>query len=82
MFEQQPTFELLFDQLGLASDEAAMEKFIQEHQLPAEVKLHCAEFWNAGQRDFLQSHWKKDDEWAIVIDELNQQLHLDSGPEV
>ena len=23
-------------------------------------------------------HWDKDDEWAIVIDELNQQLHVDS----
>ncbi|WP_273778425.1 MULTISPECIES: DUF2789 family protein [unclassified Acinetobacter] len=82
MLEQQPTFELLFEQLGLPSDEASIEKFIQEHQLPAEVKLHCAEFWNAGQRDFLQSHWKEDDEWIVIIDQLNEQLHEDSMPEV
>ncbi|APR71363.1 MULTISPECIES: DUF2789 family protein [Acinetobacter] len=78
MFEQQPTLELLFEQLGLEADEAAMELFIQTHQLRAEEKLHEADFWSAGQRDFLKSHWEKDDEWAIVIDELNQQLHVDS----
>ncbi|WP_109439663.1 DUF2789 family protein [Acinetobacter haemolyticus] len=78
MFEPQPTLELLFEQLGLEADEAAMERFIQTHQLSAEQKLHEADFWSTGQRDFLKSHWEKDDEWAIVIDELNQQLHVDS----
>ena len=29
MFEQQPTLELLFDQLGLDSDEASIENFIK-----------------------------------------------------
>ncbi len=52
MFEQQPTLELLFEQLGLEADEAAMELFIQTHQLRAEEKLHEADFWSAGQRDF------------------------------
>ncbi|MEG0171304.1 MAG: DUF2789 family protein [Acinetobacter sp.] len=78
MFEQQPTLELLFEQLGLGADEAAMETFVKEHQLNADQKLHEAVFWSAGQRDFLKSHIEKDDEWAIVIDELNQQLHVDS----
>ncbi len=77
MFEQQPTLELLFEQLGLDADEVSMENFIKTHQLSAK-KLHEADFWSAGQRDFLKSHWDKDDEWAIVIDELNQQLHVDS----
>ena len=33
-----------------------------------------------GQRSkrFLKSHWEKDDEWIVVIDELNEQLHEDS----
>ncbi len=44
MFEQQPTLELLFDQLGLDSDEASIENFIKTHQLPAEQKLHEASF--------------------------------------
>ena len=25
-----------------------------------------------------KSHWEKDDEWIVVIDELNEQLHEDS----
>jgi len=78
MFEQQPALELLFEQLGLDSDEASIETFVKAHQLSADQKLHEAAFWSAGQRDFLKSHLDKDDEWAIVVDELNQQLHLDS----
>lgn len=78
MFEQQPTLELLFEQLGLDADEVSMENFIKTHQLSASQKLHEADFWSAGQRDFLKSHWDKDDDRAIVIDELNQQLHVDS----
>ena len=78
MFEQQPTLELLFEQLGLEADDASIESFVKTHQLRADEKLHETKFWSAGQRDFLKSHWEKDDDWAIVIDELNQQLHLDS----
>ncbi|WP_139115176.1 DUF2789 family protein, partial [Acinetobacter pittii] len=44
----------------------------------AEQKLHEASFWSKGQSDFLKSHWEKDDEWIVVIDELNEQLHEDS----
>ncbi len=82
MFDQQPTLELLFQQLGLDADDAAIDQFIREHQLPAETKLHCAELWTEGQRQFLQSHWKKDDDWAIVIETLNEQLHSDQHPSV
>ena len=31
MFEQQPTLELLFEQLGLDADEVSMENFIKTH---------------------------------------------------
>nr|WP_217486228.1 DUF2789 domain-containing protein [Acinetobacter seifertii] len=78
VFEQQPTLQLLFEQLGLDADEASIENFIKTHQLPAEQKLHEAPFWSKGQSDFLKSHWEKDDEWIVVIDELNEQLHEDS----
>lgn len=64
--------------LDWRADDASIESFVKNHQLSADQKLHEAEFWSAGQRDFLKSHWHKDDEWAIVIDELNQQLHVDS----
>ncbi|MEB3752985.1 DUF2789 domain-containing protein [Acinetobacter sp. MD2(2019)] len=75
MFEVKPTLELLFEQLGLDSDQHSIEVFIQQHQLPAETLLHCADFWTEGQRQFLKSHLEKDDDWAIVIDTLNELLH-------
>lgn len=74
MFDVQPTLELLFQQLGLASDEASIEQFLAAHQLPEGVMMHEASFWTATQRDFLSSHWQKDDEWAIVVDTLNKLL--------
>lgn len=78
ILEQQPTLELLFEQLGLPADEAAIDQFIRQHQLPAEVILPDADFWSDGQSAFLREHWQKDDEWAIVVDTLNEQLHSDS----
>ena len=77
MFEQQPTLQLLFEQLGLDSDDASIENFIRTHQLPAEQKLHEYSFWSQSKVIF-KSHWEKDDEWIVVIDELNEQLHEDS----
>lgn len=79
MFDVQPTLILLFEQLGLDSSESAMDQFIRQHQLAADVELHQASFWTNAQREFLHSHWDKDDEWAIVIDTLNEQLHEDAG---
>ncbi len=75
MFDEQPTLELLFQQLGLDSTEAAIELFIQDHQLDQNMPLHQAPFWSQAQQDFIISHWKKDDDWAIVVDQLNALLH-------
>ena len=80
MFVQQPTLELLFEQLGLDASADAIDQFIDTHQLTSDIPLHKAPFWSKAQLDFIISNWKKDDEWAIVIDELNQQLHVDSMP--
>ena len=73
MFNEQPTLELLFEQLGLEVDE--MDQFIQSHQLPKDVKLEHAPFWNDSQRSFLKNRCAEDDEWAIIVDTLNQLLH-------
>ena len=51
---------------------------MRTHQLPATVSLHDAAFWNKGQRALLISHLVQDDDWAIWVDELNQQLHMDA----
>lgn len=76
--QHKPSLELLFSQLGLANSAAAIELYIRTHQLPAHQSLHDAPFWNSAQRALLISHLVQDDDWAIMVDELNQQLHLDA----
>ncbi|CAD9196416.1 MAG: DUF2789 family protein [Acinetobacter bohemicus] len=76
--QNKPSLALLFSQLGLANSPAAIELYVRTHQLPAHQNLHDASFWNKSQRDFLISHLVQDDDWAMWIDELNQQLHLDA----
>ena len=74
----KPSLELLFSQLGLANSPAAIELYVRTHQLKATENLHDAPFWNKSQRDFLISHLVQDDDCALWIDELNQQLHMDA----
>ncbi|MDV2469531.1 DUF2789 family protein [Acinetobacter chinensis] len=78
MFDEQPTLKLLFDQLGLDSEPASIDSFIETHQLPEGVMMHEADFWTDSQRDFLVSHWQKDDNWSLVIDELSELLSTDA----
>ncbi len=77
VLEQQPTLELLFEQLGLPSDEASIDQFVKDHQLPSDVILPEADFWTQGQSSFLREHWHQDDEWIVIIDKLNQMLHVE-----
>ncbi|SPL69695.1 DUF2789 family protein [Acinetobacter stercoris] len=78
MFDEQPTLTLLFEQLGLASDEASILEFVKSHQLSRDTMLHEAEFWTDSQREFITSHWQKDDEWSLVVDELGTLLNQDA----
>ena len=68
----------LFSQLGLPDDDDAIAQFIRAHQLPEDVRLHDAPFWNAGQAQFLRETWQKDNQWAMVVDGLNEALHADA----
>lgn len=77
MFDQQPTLELFFEQLGLDATPEGIDQFIETHQITMDVPLHEAPFWTKSQRDFIISHWKKDDDWAVVVDILNEQLHTE-----
>ena len=79
MLEMEITLQLLFEQLGLESDDQAIEQFIATHQLDQDTPLHEAKFWSENQRDFIITHWKRDDEWVMVIDSLNAQLHQNDG---
>ncbi len=47
MFDQQPTLELFFEQLGLDASAEAIDRFIETHQLTMDIPLHKAPFWTA-----------------------------------
>ena len=66
----------LFAQLGEASDEAAIARFIETHApLPGGLLLHDAAFWKPAQARFLREAILDDADWAEVADELNRELH-------
>lgn len=69
------TMTNLFLQLGLPAEEDAIAAFIGDNQLPEQIALFDAPFWSEGQRQFLREAIVADDEWAIVIDALNEALH-------
>ena len=70
-----PRMTNLFLQLGLEANEAAIARFIEQHQLPTDVDITAAAFWNAGQRQLLCEQLRADASWAIVVDQLNEALH-------
>lgn len=75
---EAPTHNLsnLFAQLGLASDEDAIEDFIRTHSpIPTSLALSEASFWTPAQAAFLREEILMDADWAEVIDELNARLH-------
>ena len=66
----------LFAQLGQASDEAGIARFIAaNHPLAGDVRLHEAAFWSASQAVFLREAIGDDADWAEVADALNSELH-------
>jgi len=73
-----PRMTNLFLQLGLDASETAIAQFIKTHQLPADVMLADAPYWNDAQRQFLTEQIKADAAWAIVVDQLNESLHEDA----
>lgn len=69
------TLSTLFQQLGLAADDASIEEFVRQHSpLPQTVALADANFWNLGQSQFLQEGLEDDSNWAEAIDELSALL--------
>jgi hypothetical protein len=68
----------LFLQLGLPAGKDEIAAFIRDHQLPEDVRVSEAPFWNTAQRQFLGEEWGEDADWAIVVDELNEALHFDA----
>lgn len=65
----------LFNQLGLASTDEAINTFVTKNgSLPGNVKLYQAKFWNEAQKTFLQQMIDEDADWAEIVDELNAKL--------
>ncbi len=65
----------LFEQLGMPSDNASIEKFVSQHSpLPREIALQDAPFWSESQSHFLEEGLEEDSDWAEIIDELDAML--------
>lgn len=66
------TLTALFEQLGMPSDQASIDNFIERHSpLPAEIALQDAPFWSDSQSNFLEEGLEDDSDWAETIDELD-----------
>jgi len=73
--ESQPSFTDLFNQLGLASDPASIQRFLKQHApLKEGIYIHEAAFWSPQQAQLLKDKLASDDDWAIVVDQLNAAL--------
>lgn len=69
-------FSELFAQLGLASDDAGIRAFIEQHRpLPATTLLADAAFWTPAQAALLREQLRQDADWAEIVDQLNVALH-------
>ena len=73
----EPRMSNLFSQLGMDNSDAAIAQFIFNNQLSTDTNLLDASCWNDSQRQFLKEHVKMDDNWAMVIDQLNAAMHQD-----
>jgi hypothetical protein len=72
-----PTLNNLFEQLGLAADEAAINEFIETHKgLSDELHIENAEFWTQAQASFIKNALTEDAEWTELIDQLDSRLRL------
>ena len=78
MITTEPTMTNLFLQLGLDASEQGIARFIESHQLAADVLMADAPYWNDAQRQFLAEQIKADAAWSTVVDQLNEALHEDA----
>lgn len=69
----------LFDQLGLPSDEKAIEHFLSQNFLRDDQKLHQADFLSCNQKTFIKESWNQDSDWCVPIDQLDTLLRQPRG---
>ncbi len=68
------TLQALFKQLGLSSNDIAIDNFIHNNHLPLEIPLENAAIWSAGQAQFIRESIALDADWAEVVDHLDALL--------
>ena len=68
------TMQALFAQLGLSSNDIAIDNFIHNNHLPRDIPLENAAFWSAGQAQFIRECIALDADWAEVVDHLDAML--------
>jgi hypothetical protein len=69
------TLSILFQQLGLAADDASVERFVRKHSpLSPKIALADADFWSLSQSQFLREGLEDDSDWAEAIDKLSALL--------
>lgn len=78
MITTEPTMTNLFLQLGLDASEQGIARFIESHQLAADVLMADAPYWNDAQHQFLAEQLKADAVWAVIVDQLSESLHEDA----
>lgn len=66
--------ESLFNQLGLANDNNAIQRFIQQHRLKENITLDKASFWTPAQAQFIRESWETDADWVDAVDHLDTLL--------
>lgn len=74
MITVTPRMTNLFLQLGLDSSPEAIERFMFENELPEDVHILNAAFWNESQAAMLKEMLCSDGEWSLVVDQLSEAL--------
>ena len=68
------SMKTLFEQLGLSSNETAIENFIFNNHMGTGIPLDHAACWNAGQAQFIREALDQDSDWSEVVDQLDALL--------
>lgn len=68
------SMQTLFEQLGLSSNETAIENFIFNNHMGKDIPLDHAAFWNTGQAQFIREALDQDSDWSEVVDQLDALL--------
>ena len=66
---------ILFDRLGLDSNDQAIKTFIEKHRpLPVQTPLHKANIWSQSQAAILEEAIREDTNMAELVDMLESIL--------